>query len=66
MIIQMLTVFEAAQKYHIGRNRIYTAIQAGELKAFRPNSKSYILKESDVEEWIASFPYSPIERRKKK
>ena len=66
----MLTVFQAAEAYHIGRNRLYKAIQSGELRAFRPNSKSYILKETDVEEWIEGYVYSPFqsveERRSEK
>lgn len=62
----MLTVFETARVYHIGRNRIYNAIQTGELKAYRPNSKSYILKESDIEAWIESHIYSPCVGRRRK
>ena len=57
---EMLTVKTVGERYHIGRNRIYNAIQTRELRAYRPNCRSYLLDPTDVERWIKQFEYSPI------
>lgn len=60
----MIGVKAAATIYGIGRNRIYDAIQTGELRAYRPNSRAYVLKTSDIESWIMQYQYSPIAGRR--
>lgn len=49
-------VREAASYYGIGRNRIYDAIKNKEIKAYKPNCKTFLLKKTDIEAWIEKFP----------
>lgn len=51
-----LKVKEAVKLFSIGRDCIYNAIRKGELKAYRPNGRDYLLKVSDIELWIESKP----------
>ena len=51
-----LTATEIRDEYRIGLNRIRGAIKSGELRSYRPNSKSYHVDPKDVEEWIRKFP----------
>lgn len=51
-----LTVKEASKEFHIGINRLYAAIHAGELRAYRPNSKTYLLNPKEITEWIYRNP----------
>lgn len=62
----MLTVKQAAEKFNIGRNRLYKAIQIGELRSYIPNQRDYLLKADEVEKWICKFVYSPIAPRKQR
>mgnify|MGYP003881354393 CR=1 FL=1 len=50
-----LKVHEAAEYYGIGRNRLYGAIKNKELKAYKPNLKTYLLKRTEIEAWIETF-----------
>jgi excisionase family DNA binding protein len=45
-------VKEAAKLYGIGRDTFYKAIHSGELKAYKPNCRDFILKVTEIEEWI--------------
>lgn len=51
-----LKVKEAAEFYGIGRNRIYSAIKDKEIKAYKPNCKVLLIKKTDIEAWIETFP----------
>ena len=50
-----LKVKEAASVYGVGRNCIYNAIHRGELRAYKPNGRDYLLKTSEIEAWIEKF-----------
>lgn len=45
-------VKEAAKLYGIGRNLLYNAIRARKLKAYKPNGRDFLLKVTEIEEWI--------------
>lgn len=65
--MSLYTIREAAAVYSIGRNRLYNAVRTGDLRSFRPDSRSYLLAEEDIEAWIRRYPYdpTPIDRRRK-
>lgn len=50
-----LKVREAVELYGVGRDRIYSAIHNGELRAYKPNGRDYLLKTSEIEAWIEKF-----------
>lgn len=47
-----IKVREAVQLFGIGKNNFYNAIHSGELKAYKPNGRDFLLKVSEVEKWI--------------
>jgi excisionase family DNA binding protein len=49
-------VKEAAKAYGIGKNRLYDAVKSKELRAYKPNCKTLLLKESELEEWVEKYP----------
>ena len=51
-----LKIKEAVQFYGIGREVFYKAIHSGELKAYKPNGRDFLLKVLEVEKWIESKP----------
>lgn len=51
-----LKVKEANKVYSIGIHTIYNAIHKGELKAYRPNCRDYLIKVTELEAWIQSKP----------
>lgn len=51
-----LKVREVIELYGIGKDTIYKAIHKRELKAYRPNCRDYLIKVSELEEWIQSKP----------
>ena len=51
-----IKVREAAKLYGIGRNLLYDAIHNGELRAYKPNGRDFLLKVTEIEQWIESKP----------
>ena len=51
-----LKIKEAVQFYGIGKDVFYRAISKGELKAYKPNGRDYLLKVAEIEKWIESKP----------
>ena len=51
-----IKVREAAKVYAIGRNRFYEAIHNRELRAYKPNGRDFLLKVTEIEQWIESNP----------
>lgn len=51
-----LKVKEVIKEYGIGRDTIYRAIRTKELKAYRPNCRDFLIKVSELENWIQSKP----------
>jgi excisionase family DNA binding protein len=51
-----LKVKEATKLYSIGRDTLYNAIKKGELKAYKPNCRDYLIKVTELEAWIQSKP----------
>lgn len=51
-----LKVKEAVAYYGIGKDNFYNAIHKGELKAYKPNGRDFLLKVTDIEAWIESKP----------
>lgn len=49
-----IKIREAVQLFGIGKNNFYNAIHTGELKAYRPNGRDYLLKVIEIEKWIES------------
>lgn len=49
---EFMKVRMAVEKYHIGKCIFYDAIHNGELKAYKPNCRDFLLKVSEVEDWI--------------
>lgn len=47
-------VKEAALIYGIGKDTFYKAIHSKELKSYKPNGRDYLLKTSEIEQWIES------------
>lgn len=54
MYEKMLRIKDICRKYEIGRYSVDKAVRNGMLTAYRPNSRDYRFKESDVERWIGS------------
>lgn len=51
---EFMKVRMAVEKYHIGKGVFYDAIRSGELKAYKPNKRDYLLKSTEIEAWIES------------
>lgn len=47
-----MKIREAAKFFSIGKWTLYRAIRSGELRAYKPNGRDYLLKVSEVEKWI--------------
>ncbi len=52
-----IKIKEAVNYYGIGQNIFYQAIHSGELKAYKPNCRDFLLKVSEIEQWIESKLY---------
>jgi len=57
MLKTFLKVKPAAEYFSVGRDAIYKAIHNGELKAYKPNCRDFLVKVSEVQEWIESKAY---------
>ncbi len=53
-----IKIKEAVQQYRIGKDTFYKAIHSGELKAYLPNGRDYLLKVAEIETWIESKPFT--------
>lgn len=51
-----LKIKEINEIYNIGLTTLYKAVSSGELKAYRPNCRVFLIKVSELEEWIQSKP----------
>lgn len=49
-----MKIKEAAKFFSIGRDVLYRAIRKGELRAYKPNGRDYLVKVCEVEKWIES------------
>ncbi len=47
-----MKIREAAKFFSIGKWTLYRAIHSGELRAYKPNGRDFLLKVSEIEEWI--------------
>ena len=47
-----LKIKEATKHFGIGKDNFYRAIQQGELKAYKPNGRDFILRITEIEDWI--------------
>lgn len=48
-----LTVKDACEILHKNRRTIYFYIRSGQLKALKPGGKSFLIRESDLKEFMA-------------
>ena len=53
-MVEFVKVGAAVEKYHIGKCVFYDAIHSGELRAYKPNRRDYLLKSTEIEAWIES------------
>jgi excisionase family DNA binding protein len=51
-----LKIKEAVSHYGIGKENFYRAIHNGELQAYKPNGRDFLLKVTEIEAWIESKP----------
>jgi excisionase family DNA binding protein len=51
-----IKVREANKLYGIGIHTLRNAIKSKELKSYRPNRRDYLIKVTELEEWIQSKP----------
>lgn len=56
-IPRILSIKEAMKIFGMGRPTIDAGIQSGELPAYRPNMKQYLLDATEVLEWIKKRKY---------
>lgn len=47
-----MKIREAAKFFSIGKWTLYRTIHSGELRAYKPNGRDFLLKVSEIEEWI--------------
>jgi len=47
-----MKVKEASSDYSIGKDVFYRAIKSGELRAYKPNGRDFLLKVAEIEAWI--------------
>ena len=47
-----MKIKEACEFLSLGKDVFYKAIHNGELKAYKPNCRDFLLKVSEVEDWI--------------
>ena len=52
-----IKIREAVGQYGIGKDNFYNAIHSGELRAYKPNRRDFLLKISEIEKWIESKIY---------
>ena len=52
MIKNFVKIKEAVKLYGIGKEVFYRAIHGGELKAYIPNGRDFLLKVTEIEAWI--------------
>lgn len=51
-----IKVREAVEVYGIGKDNFYNAIHSGDLRAYKPNGRDFLLKVTEIEQWIESKP----------
>ncbi|MCM8900565.1 excisionase family DNA-binding protein [Caldicoprobacter algeriensis] len=49
-----MKIKEAAQYFSVSKDVLYRAIKKGELRAYKPNGRDYLVKVIEVEKWIES------------
>lgn len=49
-----MKIREVVEFFGIGKNVFYKAIHSGELRAYKPNGRDFLLKVVEVEQWIES------------
>lgn len=54
MTKNFIKIKEAVTFYGIGKEVFYKAIHSGELKAYIPNGRDFLLKVIEIEKWIES------------
>lgn len=47
-----LKIKDAVKSFGIGKDVFYKAIHAGELRAYKPNGRDFLLKTIEIEQWI--------------
>lgn len=47
-----MKIKEACEFFSLGKGVFYDAIRSGELKAYKPNKRDYLLKSTEIEAWI--------------
>lgn len=52
-----IKIKEAVQLYGIGKDNFYNAIHDKELRAYKPNGRVFLLKVTEIEQWIESKVY---------
>lgn len=52
-----IKIKEAVEYYSVGKDVFYNAIHAGELKAYKPNCRDFLLKVTEIEQWIETKIY---------
>lgn len=54
MVKPFMKIREAATYFSVSKDVLYRAIKKGELKAYKPNGRDYLVKVIEVEKWIES------------
>lgn len=54
MVKPFMKIREAAAYFSVSKDVLYRAIKKGELKAYKPNGRDYLVKVIEVEKWIES------------
>jgi excisionase family DNA binding protein len=58
-----MKVREASVYFSIGKNIFYEAIHSGEIRAYKPNGRDFLLKVSEIEAWIECKQFTIREMR---
>lgn len=58
-IKSFMKVKQAAREYQIGRSLIYKAIENGELKCYKPNSRDFLISTDELVNWIKTSQHNP-------
>ena len=53
-IKSFMKIKETEEYFSVGRYSLYNAIHLGELRAYKPNGRDFLLKVVEVEKWIES------------
>lgn len=52
-----IKIKDAVEFYGLGKDVFYNAIHGGELKAYKPNCRDFLLKVTEIEKWIETKIY---------